>query len=84
LTDAYSDNMDAYVLELEWRGEPGAVGKARATVFSLMGSFAESATYVRQRRVSGDGDGQAIKLQFEVGTGDWLPRRGLLLTATSS
>jgi hypothetical protein len=39
-------------------------------VFSLIGSFAESATYVRQRRVvAGDG----AELQFEVGTGELAP-----------
>ncbi len=44
------------------------MGEARATVFSLIGSFAESATYVRQRRVS-HGDGSPV-LRFEVGTGE--------------
>lgn len=73
LTDAYSDNAEAYILEFEWGGAPGSVGKVRATVFSLIGSFAESATYVRQRRVAGDGDGRAVKLQFEVGTGELAP-----------
>jgi hypothetical protein len=33
-------------------------------VFSLIGSFAESATYVRQRRVD------AGTLRFEIGTGE--------------
>src|SRR5215813_10328987 len=42
------DDHHAYVLDLEWRGEPAGVGQARAAVFSLIGSFAESATYVRQ------------------------------------
>jgi hypothetical protein len=49
------------------------VGEARAAVFSLIGSFAESATYVRQRRVAGDGGGVARKLRFEVGTGELAP-----------
>jgi hypothetical protein len=57
----------AYVLDLEWRGAPGSVGAARAAVFSLVGSFAESATYVRQRR--GGGDGSPMTLRFGVGTG---------------
>lgn len=39
-------------------------------MFSLVGSFAESATYVRQRRVALDGGGAATRLQFEVGTGE--------------
>jgi hypothetical protein len=71
LTDARTDT-DAYIVELEWRGEPGSTGQARAAVFSLIGSFAESATYVRQRRVRGPGDG-SMKLQFEVGTGELAP-----------
>jgi hypothetical protein len=39
-------------------------------VFSLIGSFAEAATYVRQRRVPRDG---VLTLQFEVGTGELAP-----------
>src|SRR4051812_1054755 len=54
LKDASSDNSHAYVLDLEWCGAPAGVGEVRATVFALIGSFAESATYVRQRRVGGD------------------------------
>jgi hypothetical protein len=49
------------------------VGEARAAVFSLIGSFAESATYVCQRRVASNGDPAAMKLQFEVGTGELAP-----------
>jgi hypothetical protein len=71
LTGANSDGAHAYVLDLEWRGASGGVGATRMAVFSLIGSFAESATYVRQRRVAGDGS--AIKLQFEVGTGELAP-----------
>ena len=63
----------AYVLDFEWHGTTGSVGAARAAVFSLIGSFAESATYVRQRRVASDGDGSAMKLQFEIGTGEVAP-----------
>ncbi len=70
LTDAYTDDRHAYVLDLEWRGAPASVGEARATVFSLIGSFAESATYVRQRRVADDAGGSRQKLQYEVGTGE--------------
>ena len=72
LIAAHADGT-AYVLELNWHGPPGSVGAARATVFSLIGSFAESATYVRQRRVPSNGDGTAMKLQFEVGTGELAP-----------
>lgn len=70
LTGAYTDGADAYVLDFEWHGATASVGAAREAVFSLIGSFAESATYVRQRRVVSDGDDSALKLRFEVGTGE--------------
>jgi hypothetical protein len=70
LRDAYTNERQAYVLDLDWRGAPANVGEARATVFSLIGSFAESATYVRQRRVADDADGATQKLLFDVGTGE--------------
>ena len=73
LVGAGTDAAAAYVVEVEWRGAPGAVGEARAAVFSLIGSFAESATYVRQRRVPGGGGDTPSKLQFEVGTGELAP-----------
>ena len=65
------DDIDAYILELEWRSSNRSIGEARAAVFSLIGSFAESATYVRQRRVNGDGS--TTKIRFEVGTGELAP-----------
>jgi hypothetical protein len=68
LVDARIDDRHAYVLDLHWRGAPAGVGEARAAVFSLIGAFAESATYVRQRR-----DGSAVSLRFEVGTGELAP-----------
>jgi hypothetical protein len=73
LTDAHTDDLGAYVLDLEWNGAPGTVGNARAAVYSLIGSFAESATYIRQRRVASDGGGSTSGLQFEVGTGELAP-----------
>lgn len=73
LTGARTDDSSTYVLDLEWRSTTGGVGAVRAAVFSLIGSFAESGTYVRQRRVaSGDG-GPAPELRFEVGTGELAP-----------
>jgi len=71
--DDHTDDTGAYILELEWGGAIGSVGEARAAVFSLIGSFAESATYVRQRRVSDPGDGSTTKLRFEAGTGELAP-----------
>jgi hypothetical protein len=70
LLGASIDEHHAYVLDLEWRGESAAVGLIRAAVFSLVGSFAESATYVRQRRLR---EGAAAVLWFEVGTGELAP-----------
>jgi hypothetical protein len=66
-----TDDAGAYILDLEWRGANRGVGEARSGVFSLIGSFAESATYVRQRRVNVDGSSE--KLRFEVGTGEVPP-----------
>jgi hypothetical protein len=70
LTRARTDDLNVYILDLEWRGGSASVGEARAAVFALIGSFAESATYVRQRRVAADGSDSSMKLQFEVGTGE--------------
>jgi hypothetical protein len=70
VSDAHADGSNAYILDLEWRGESTSVGQARAAVFSLIGSFAERATYVRQRHVPSDDDPSALRLQFEVGTGE--------------
>jgi hypothetical protein len=72
LIRAYADDTGAYILELEWRGSPGRIAEARAAVFSLIGSFAESATYVRQRRNQDGADGTHT-LRFEVGTGELAP-----------
>jgi hypothetical protein len=71
--NAHSEESGAYVVDLEWRGDSGGVGEARAAVFALIGSFAEAATYVRQRRIPADGNGSAEILQFEVGTGELAP-----------
>lgn len=68
LAHAYSDDEGAFVLDLNWRGGPAGPGAVRAAVYALLGQFAESATYVRQRRI---GTGQeAPKLRFDVGTGE--------------
>ena len=42
----------SFDVRLYWTGEGWRVGEIRATVFALVGSFAEIATYVRQRRVT--------------------------------
>jgi hypothetical protein len=68
-----TDDARAYILDLRWHGAKGRVGEARAAVFSLIGCFAESATYVRQRRVRGHNDQAEPRLHFEVGTGELAP-----------
>lgn len=68
LTRAYSDDQGAYILDLSWRAAPAGPGEVRAAVYALLGRFAESATYVRQRRVATGG--AVPKLRFEVGTGE--------------
>ena len=67
LTGAGTDSTGGYVLDLEWQDvtdSAGSVGAVRAAVFALIGSFAETATYVRQRRIA------SSALRFEVGTGE--------------
>jgi hypothetical protein len=68
LTGAYSDDQGAYILDLKWRAAPAGPGQVRAAVYALLGQFAESATYVRQRRVANGG--RVPQLRFEVGTGE--------------
>lgn len=61
LLGSRTEDDGTFVVDLRWRGN-GSIGAVRQAVFALVGSFAESATYVRQRR---DGDTVA----FEVATG---------------
>jgi hypothetical protein len=49
-------------IELEWHGDGESVGQVRSAVYALLGSVAETATYIRQRRVDG-------ALVFDVVTG---------------
>jgi hypothetical protein len=65
-----------YSVRLRWRGDPNDLRGVRASAFALIGAVAESATYVRQRRVAADGsvpadvdlpgDGEVV---FEAATG---------------
>jgi hypothetical protein len=72
LSGSRVDEAGAYVVELQWCGESAGVGQVRAAVFALVGSFAESATYVRQRWLGQDsGSGQTLR--FEIGTGEVAP-----------
>jgi hypothetical protein len=70
VSGARTDAAGAYIVDLDWRGATGRVGEVRAAAFALIGSFAESATYVRQRWASRDNTGSETSLQFEVGTGE--------------
>jgi hypothetical protein len=81
LLDAYTDDTDAYILEVEWRGAFASVGAAGW--LSLVGSFAESATCVRRRRGAAGAEASAPKLQFEVELASLLPTHGSGLIATS-
>lgn len=62
LEGAHSDEAGAFVLQLGWQGRAGNLGGLRAAAFELLGTVAETATFVRQRR----GEGRVV---FEAATG---------------
>ena len=62
LEGAHSDDAGAFVLQLSWQGRAGDLGGLRAAAFELLGTVAETATFVRQRR----GEERVV---FEVATG---------------
>ena len=68
LEEAGSAADGAFEVSLRWTGETPGVGEVRAAVFSLVGSFAELSTYVRQRRIEETEDGDRTLL-FEIVTG---------------
>jgi hypothetical protein len=68
LEDAGSSADGTFVVSVRWTGETPRVAEVRAAVFSLVGSFAELATYVRQRPTVEAEDGDRTFL-FEVVTG---------------
>lgn len=70
LRRAYADERGAYVVDVRCK-DAGRRGEVRAAVFALIGQFAESATYVRQRRLQRDE--RPAGLRFEVGTGELAP-----------
>ena len=65
LLDAAPAADGSFAVRLVWQGESSRVGEVRAAVFSLLGSFAEVYTYVRQRRPV-DAPGTLV---FDVATG---------------
>lgn len=62
LVDARTAEDGSFDVDLRWLGETDGLGEIRAAIFALVGSFAELATYVRQRT---DDD----SIVFEVVTG---------------
>jgi hypothetical protein len=62
LEGAHTDDAGAFVLQLSWQGRAGDLRGLRAAAFELLGTVAETATYVRQRR----GEGRVV---FEAATG---------------
>jgi hypothetical protein len=65
IVDARSTPDGAFEVELAWTGEEAGVGVIRAAMFALLGSIAESSSYIRQRR----SDAHDERLQFDVVTG---------------
>jgi hypothetical protein len=68
LEDARSRADGTFEVSLRWTGERPREADVRAAVFSLVGSFAELATYVRQRRSDETEVGDRTFL-FEIVTG---------------
>lgn len=67
LIDARKTEEGCFDVELRWTGQAQGIGAVRAAVFSLVGGFAETYTYVRQRRSDADGPGEIVT--FEIVTG---------------
>lgn len=68
IVDAQLSADGSFDLRLLSTDEGWRVGQVRAGVFALVGSFAEVATYVRQRRITATKSGGEM-LIFEVVTG---------------
>jgi hypothetical protein len=66
--DARLSAGGTFDLRLRWTDEAWGVGQVRAAVFTLVGSFAEVATYVRQRRIVAI-ENRCETLLFEIVTG---------------
>lgn len=68
ILDARTSDDGAYDVKLGWTGDEAGVGIIRASIFGLLGSIAESSSYVRQRRTD-PADGSDVMLTFDVVTG---------------
>ena len=68
LVGASTSADGTFELRLSCTQADASIGEIRAAVFAVLGSFAEPATYVRQRRLdAAEGPGEA--LLFEIVTG---------------
>jgi hypothetical protein len=68
ILDAHTSDDGVYDVQLYWTGPEVGVGAIRASIFGLLGSIAESSSYIRQRRTSTN-DGSNGMLVFDVVTG---------------
>ena len=57
----------SFDVELRWEGDGPSIGAVRAAVFSLVGSFAELSTFVRQRAAASESDGDSLDFQIVTG-----------------
>ncbi len=73
LVDARTSPDGTFEVELLWTGQRNRLGNVREAIFGLVGSMAESATYIRQRRTAPLSDVDRVEpgseLLFEVVTG---------------
>jgi hypothetical protein len=68
ILEARTSEDGAYDVRLGWAGDDAGVGVIRASIFGLLGSIAESYSYVGQRRTT-PRDGSNAMLTFDVVTG---------------
>jgi hypothetical protein len=68
IVDACTSEDRVYDVRLAWTGGEAGIGAIRASIFKLLGSIAESSSYVKQREPSRR-DGPDAVLVFDVVTG---------------
>jgi hypothetical protein len=68
ILEARTSDDGVYDVRLGWTGDEAGVGVIRASIFGLLGSIAESSSYIRQRRTT-TSDGSNAMLSFDVVTG---------------
>jgi hypothetical protein len=67
LVGIHTADDGSFDVELRWEDDGPSIGAVRAAVFSLVGSFAEPSTFVRQRAAASQAEGDS--LDFEIVTG---------------